>query len=155
MSIVIVLCLVAQSCPTPCDLMNCSVPGSFAHGDSPGKNTGVGSLSLLQRIFRPRDETQVSSTAGRFFYHLSQNKTKKPIYCLQQRFSGFNSLENLSQRRWPSAVWTCPYKEDYQNQVSSAVLPMSMVWNGAFLSQTQRNLFFVTGPFSLTFSIAP
>ena len=35
-------CLVAQSCPTLCDPMDCSLPGSYVHGDSPGKNTGVG-----------------------------------------------------------------------------------------------------------------
>ena len=43
--------LVTQSCPTLCDPMNCSPPGSSVHGDSLGKNTGVGSHSLLQRIF--------------------------------------------------------------------------------------------------------
>ena len=43
--------LVAQSCPTLCDPMDCSLPGSSVHGDSPGKNTGVGSHSLLQGIF--------------------------------------------------------------------------------------------------------
>ena len=32
---------VAQSCPTPCDLMDCSLPGSSVHGDSTGKNIGV------------------------------------------------------------------------------------------------------------------
>ena len=31
--------------------MNCSPPGSSDHGDSPGKNTGVGCHSLLQGIF--------------------------------------------------------------------------------------------------------
>ena len=30
---------------------DCSPPGSSVHGDSPGKNTGVGSHSLLQGIF--------------------------------------------------------------------------------------------------------
>ena len=35
--------------------------------DSPGKNTGVGYHFLLQGIFRPRDLTQVSRTAGRRF----------------------------------------------------------------------------------------
>ena len=43
--------LVAWSCPTLCDLMDCSLPDSSAHGDSPGKNTGVGYQALLQRIF--------------------------------------------------------------------------------------------------------
>ena len=42
-----VLWFIAQSCPTLGNLMDCSPPGSSVHGDSPGKNTGVGSLSLL------------------------------------------------------------------------------------------------------------
>ena len=45
-----VLCLVAQSCLTLCDPMDCSPPGSSVHGDSPGKNTGVGCHALLQEI---------------------------------------------------------------------------------------------------------
>ena len=31
--------------------MDCSPPGSSVHGDSPGKNTGVGCHFLLQGIF--------------------------------------------------------------------------------------------------------
>ena len=46
-----VLCLVTQACPTTCDPMDCSPPGSSVHGDSPGKNTGVGCHALLQGIF--------------------------------------------------------------------------------------------------------
>ena len=34
--------LVAQLCPTLCDHMECSPPGSSIHADSPGKKTGVG-----------------------------------------------------------------------------------------------------------------
>ena len=46
------VCLVAQSCPTLCNPMDCGPPGSSsAHGDSPGKNTGVGCHALLQGIF--------------------------------------------------------------------------------------------------------
>ena len=37
-----VLCLVSQSCPILCDPVNCSPLGSSVHGDSAGKNTGVG-----------------------------------------------------------------------------------------------------------------
>ena len=33
---------VAQWCLTLCDPMDCSLPGSFVHGISPGQNTGVG-----------------------------------------------------------------------------------------------------------------
>ena len=40
-----------QSCLTLCDSMDCSLPDSICLWGSPGKNTGVGSYSLLQGIF--------------------------------------------------------------------------------------------------------
>ena len=43
--------LVAQLYPTLCNPTDCSLPGSFVHGDSPGKNTGVGCHFLLQGVF--------------------------------------------------------------------------------------------------------
>ena len=51
MSVACVLCLVAQSCPTLCDPMDCSLPASSIHGDSPSKNTGVSCHALLQGSF--------------------------------------------------------------------------------------------------------
>ena len=39
-----------QSCPTLCDPMDCSPPGSSVHGDSQDKNPGVGCHALLQGI---------------------------------------------------------------------------------------------------------
>ena len=49
------LLLVTQSCPI--------LFGSYVHGDSPGKNTGMGCHVLFQGIF----PTQVFHIAGRFF----------------------------------------------------------------------------------------
>ena len=40
----------AQSCPTLCDSMDCSPPGSSVHGISQARNTGVGCHFLLQEI---------------------------------------------------------------------------------------------------------
>ena len=45
------ICMCSQSCPTLCDLVYCGLPVSPVHGDSPGENTAVGCLSLLQGIF--------------------------------------------------------------------------------------------------------
>ena len=45
------LCLIIQSCPTVCDPVACGPQGFSIHGDSPGKNTGVGCHALLQGIF--------------------------------------------------------------------------------------------------------
>ena len=52
---------VTQLCPTLCDPMVYTVRGM----NSPGQNTGVGSLSLLLRIFPNR--SGVSCIAGGFF----------------------------------------------------------------------------------------
>ena len=46
-----VLSLVAQLCLTLCDPINGRLPGSSVHGDSLGKNSGVGCHALLQGIF--------------------------------------------------------------------------------------------------------
>ena len=43
------VCVCFQSCPTPCDPMDCGLPGSSVR--YPGKNTGVGCHFLLQGIF--------------------------------------------------------------------------------------------------------
>ena len=40
-----------QSCPTLCDPMDCSLPGSLIHRIFPGKNTRVGCCALLLGIF--------------------------------------------------------------------------------------------------------
>ena len=45
------MCLVTWMCPTLCNPMDYSPPGSSVHGDSPGKNTKVGGHVLLQGIF--------------------------------------------------------------------------------------------------------
>ena len=42
---------VTQSCPTLCDPVDCSLPGSSLPGILHGKNTGVGCHFLLQGIF--------------------------------------------------------------------------------------------------------
>ena len=55
----------AQSCLTLCNPMDCSPPGFSVHGDSSGRNTGVGCHTLLQGIFQPRNQTPVSCIAGR------------------------------------------------------------------------------------------
>ena len=41
------VCLVVQSRPALCNLMDCSPPCFSVHEDSPGKNTGVGCHALL------------------------------------------------------------------------------------------------------------
>ena len=65
------LCLVAQSCPALCSPMDCSPPGSSVHGDSPGKNTGVGSHAFLQGIFPAQGWNPGLPHCRQNLYHLS------------------------------------------------------------------------------------
>ena len=62
-----VLCLVAQSCPALCNPLECGPPGSSVHGDSPGKNTGVGCHAPSRGYSQSRDQIQISCIAGKFF----------------------------------------------------------------------------------------
>ena len=52
------LCLVTQLCSAFYDPMDHSPPGSLVHGNSPGKNTGIGCHTLLQGIFPTQGWTQ-------------------------------------------------------------------------------------------------
>ena len=45
------LCSVTQLCLTLCNPINCNLPGSSVHKNSPGKNTGVCCHALLHGIF--------------------------------------------------------------------------------------------------------
>ena len=51
--------------------MDCSLPGSFMYGDSPGKNTGVGSLSILLEIFPTQELNQGLPHCRQILYQLS------------------------------------------------------------------------------------
>ena len=55
--------LVSQSCQTLRDPMDCSLPWSSNPWNSPSKNTGVGSCSLLQEIF-PRQGSNPDLNTG-------------------------------------------------------------------------------------------
>ena len=75
--------LVPQSCMTLYNPMDCNPPGHSVHGDSPGKNTGVGCHLLLQGIF-----SYQRSNPG--LPHCSQI-----LYCLSQQFSSVQLLSHV------------------------------------------------------------
>ena len=65
------MCLVAQSCPTLCNPMDYSPPGSSVHGNSPDKNAGVGCCALLQGIFTTPWLNPGLAHYKHILYHLS------------------------------------------------------------------------------------
>ena len=64
---VCVCVLVIQSCPTLCDPMDCSLPGSSVHGISQARILEWIAISFSRESSQLRDQTCVSCIAGRFF----------------------------------------------------------------------------------------
>ena len=78
------VCLVAQSCPTLCEPMSCSPAGSSIHGDSPGKNIGVGCHALLQVISPTQGWNPGLLRCRQILYHCA---TKEATYfCFMNKF---------------------------------------------------------------------
>ena len=68
---------VTQSCPTLCDPMNCSLPGSSVHGIFQAKSTGVGYHFLLQRIFPTQESNLGLPHCRQTLYHLSHQGSRE------------------------------------------------------------------------------
>ena len=88
-----VLSLVAQPCPNLCDPTDCSPPSFSVHGDSPGKNIGVGRHSLLQ-IFPIQRSTQVSHPAGGFFTDGATREALITVWCYRMWRKGGSVAKN-------------------------------------------------------------
>ena len=58
---------VAQSCPTHCDPVDCSPPGSFLHGILQARILEWVAISFSRGSSQPRDRTGVSYIPGRRF----------------------------------------------------------------------------------------
>ena len=58
--------LVSQSCPTLCDPIDCSLPGSSVHGILQARILEWVAMTFSREFSRPGDGTQVSLIAGRF-----------------------------------------------------------------------------------------
>ena len=76
---------IAQSCPTLCDPMDCSLPGFSIHGILQARILEWIAISFSRRSSWPRDWTQVSHLVGRCFNHLSHQGSLKLgtdyVYC--------------------------------------------------------------------------
>ena len=90
----IMLCLFTRLCLTLCNPVNCSPPGSSAHGVSPGKNTGVGCHALLEGIFPTRGSNSGLQHYRQILSHLSHQVSPRILKWIAYSFS-----RGSSQRR--------------------------------------------------------
>ena len=61
------VCLVTQSCPTLCDPMDCSLPGSSIYGILQARILEWAATLSSRGSSQPREYTQISRIAGGFF----------------------------------------------------------------------------------------
>ena len=70
---------VSQSCPTLCDPVDCSPPGSSVHGILQARILEWVAISFSRGSFRPKDGTQVSCIAGRCFNLWATREAQEPL----------------------------------------------------------------------------
>ena len=70
--------LFAESCPSLCDPMDCSPTRLLYSWNSPGKNTRVGSYSLLQGIFLTKRLNVALLHCRQILYPLSHQRNSTP-----------------------------------------------------------------------------
>ena len=71
---------VTQSCPTLCDPMDCSLPGSSLHEILQARVLEWVAISFFRGSSRPRDRTQVSRIPGRCFNLWATRTIKKSAW---------------------------------------------------------------------------
>ena len=126
--------------------MDCSLPGSSVHGDSPGKNTGVGCHALLQGIFL----TQGSNPGlphCRILYHLSHQGSPRQLEWVAYPFS----RETSWPRNRTGVLPHCRQSElcgQITNNLHRIVITMSVDWPSSFI--VGLRLYLCQGWWSLT-----
>ena len=72
----VILCvLAAQACPTLCNTIDCSLPGSSVRGILQARILEWIAISFSRGSSWPRDWSWVSCIASRFFYHWATRET--------------------------------------------------------------------------------
>ena len=114
---------VAQSCPTLCNLID------YSPWNSPGQNTGVGSLSLLQGIFPTQGSNPGLLHCRRILYQLSHNgsprilewvaypfssgslqlRNQTGVSCIAGGFFTNWAMREALKRLWESILWVWFY----------------------------------------------
>ena len=117
--------IITKSYTTPCNPVDYNPTGSSVHGDSPGKNAGVGCHALLQRIFPNQGLDPGLPHYKRILYHLNHQEPKNTgvgsLSLLQRIFLTQESNWNLLHCR------QILYQLSYQGSPKSSQLVVVVV----------------------------
>ena len=141
---------VIQSCPTLCDPMDCSLPGSSVHGIFQAIVLEWTAISFSRGSSQPRDQTRVSHIVDRRFtiwatqsnlqihcnfYQIamavSTELEQKNLTVCMETHKTPNSQSNLEKAKWSrrnQASWLQTLLKSYSNQ-NSMVLAQTQKYN--------------------------
>ena len=97
--------LVTQLCPALCDFMDCGPPGSSVHGILQTRILEWVTIPFIRGSSWPRDQTQVSCTACRFFTIWASREAHLHIYSCIYIYQ-FGSVQSLSHVQLFATPWT-------------------------------------------------
>ena len=100
---------VAQSCPTLCDPMDCSLPGFSLHGILQVRVLEWVAISFSRGSSRPRDRTQVSRIPGRHFNLWATRESGKRV------------IQTYSISKTHSISFIFPFHEIYKSKLVSGI----------------------------------
>ena len=103
--------------------MDCSLLGSSVHGDSPGKNTGLGCHALLQGIFPTQGLNPDLWPCRQILYHLSHQGS--PPYAIR-----FSPVQLLSRVQLFATPWTAARQASLSINKSRSLLKLMCVESG-------------------------
>ena len=95
-----VVASVTQSCPTFCNPMDCSLTGSSVRGVLRATKLEWFAISFSRESSSPRDWTQVSSVAGRFFTIWVTGKSKNKESSLGSEAGSPEKATTLGLKQW-------------------------------------------------------
>ena len=129
--------LVTQSCPTLCNPVDCSLPSSSVHGIFQARILLWVAISFSRGSSWPRDQTQVSCIAGRFFTVWATLPFNSPAWLVEERDGWV--LESNSGRSTTIARSTPLLNRSTFKDEVWAVLKIQVNWKEVYLYLFQCN----------------
>ena len=124
--------LVTQSCPTLCDPMGCSPPGSSVHGILQAWILEWVAVPLSRGSSPPRDRTRVSCIAGRFFTMWATNEAQANTGDIRDAGSIPGSGRPLKEgiaTHSSILAWRIPWTEETGRLQSTGLQSVTQDWS--------------------------
>ena len=140
--------LVNESCPTLCDPMDCSLPGSSLHGISQARILEWVAISFSRGLLLPEIEFISTALEGRFFFFTTELYQGNPctyigyfnffLFCLKGSFlqpftPGLLEKKRVKQRSMNSKADSISQANSFMPIYSLCKISEALLKNDAFL----------------------